>query len=105
VIIRNSKVYLLSCDKEMSQGIALTAILKRPALDRVPGLENFLFIPQLPEAVILVSSTPTATLAENLRRAFPDRIFMLSLVTDVDGYLPKAAWEFIRANTGFVPVA
>ena len=104
MILRNSNVYLLSCDQKMSQRITVSTILKLPILERVSGIENFLFIPQLPDAVIIVSSAPTAVLAENLRGTFPDGIFLLTLITDVDGFLPQAAWDFIRTHTGLLPV-
>ena len=88
----------MAFDKEMSGTIAMRALFKQPSLDAVPGVDDFLFIPELPDAAILVSSVGTATLAEGVRAIFPNRLFVLSAVTEVDGFLPKAAWEFIQAH-------
>ena len=80
MIINLKRTYLMAFDKEMSGTIAMRALFKQPSLDAVPGVDDFLFIPELPDAAILVSSVGTATLAEGVRAIFPNRLFVLSAV-------------------------
>jgi hypothetical protein len=98
MIINLSRTYILVCDKHMSAAIGVRAALKLGSLESVPGVENFLFIPQLPDSVVIVSTVGTAALAEGLRSMFPGQLFMLSSIAEMDGFLPKAAWDFIQAS-------
>lgn len=65
-------------------------------LDTLPQILNW-YAP-LPQSIILISDQPARTLRELIHNRYPQSFFIITEIQSkgADGWLPKAAWDFIN---------
>jgi len=98
-LIPQTRIYLLHGEKDMMSSIALSSLLGLPnSVGTIPTIQNFLSVPNLPEAMFLISSSTATELAAGFRTRFPGKLFVITSADDIDGLLPKAAWDFLNAQ-------
>jgi hypothetical protein len=97
--VTKTKIYLLHGERDMMSSVALSALLKLPnSIATIPAIQDFLAVPNLPEAMFLISSSSASELAAELRARFPQKLFVIASADEIDGLLPKAAWDFLNAR-------
>jgi hypothetical protein len=67
--------------------------------EKVPEIQNYLLLPNI-DCVFLESSSSSQILAEKLRQVFPNLVFIIVPITEADGLLPQAAWNFVNSTRG-----
>jgi len=97
--IPQTRIYLLHGEKDMMSSVALSALLHLPnSIENIPIIRNFLSVPNLPEAMFLISSSTATELAAEFRTRFPGKLFVITSADEIDGLLPKVAWDFLNAQ-------
>jgi hypothetical protein len=98
-LTRIDRGYLLVAAENLTDRIRLKGMLHWNPFETIPEILNYLLLPNM-DCVFIVSESPTDVLAEKLRKTFPNVVFIITPIHEVDGLLPEAAWAVINGTRG-----